>query len=94
VTLASEGNRAAQHLLGHFYMAGIGVNQDEEQGVTWLEQASEGGNVASVYQLYLYFAMAGSERGRIYYQRLKELGHPAPCDERYEESPSDQTPHN
>ena len=41
---AQQGNAQAQYLLGRAYLEGIGVEQDPEKGLYWLEQASEQGH--------------------------------------------------
>ena len=41
--LAEAGNAKAQHLLGHMYIEGNGVEKDTKQGLQWFRKAAQQG---------------------------------------------------
>ena len=63
---AQQGNAQAQYLLGRAYLEGIGVEQDPEKGLYWLEQASEQGH----QETYKYLKYLDTRQDKIIDENL------------------------
>lgn len=60
--LARHDNVGAQYLLGLLYMNGQGVEQNSEQGLSWLQQSAENGSYFAAAELaQIYIAGKGVE---------------------------------
>lgn len=59
---AKEGNLDAQYLLGNIYRAGVGLPQNYQEAMKWLQNAAEQGHVHAKYALgEMYYKGEGSE---------------------------------
>lgn len=60
--LARHDNGEAQYLLGLLFVNGQGVEQNSEQGLSWLKQSAENGSYFAVAELaQIYIAGKGIE---------------------------------
>lgn len=49
--LASDGNPQAQYAVGYMYYYGLGVTQDAESGIFWMQRAADRNNQHAVKAL-------------------------------------------
>ncbi|MBQ6773666.1 MAG: SEL1-like repeat protein [Synergistaceae bacterium] len=66
VIAAQQGDAQAQYLLGRAYLEGIGVEQDPQKGLYWLEQASEQGH----QETYKYLKYLDTRQDKIINENL------------------------
>lgn len=75
-----ETTAAAQRNLGLMYKEGIGVDQDLEKAITYLESAADNGNIDALLKAALAHDSGGwadldYEKACSYYAKLAEVGH-------------------
>jgi TPR repeat protein len=74
--LIAQGNAEAMALAGTMFLKGEGADQNLEQGLYWLDQASQYGHIDSTLFLAAAFTKHGSEdwaRACPYYKRAAEM---------------------
>jgi TPR repeat protein len=74
---ASAGEADAQCGLGKQYELALGVPQDNEQAVLWLQKSAEQGNIVAQVELGVVFdKMQDYAQALIWYRKAAEQGHP------------------
>jgi TPR repeat protein len=74
---AANGDADAQCGLGKQYESALGVPQDNEQAVLWLQKSAEQGNIVAQVELGVVFdKMQDYAQALIWYRKAAEQGHP------------------